>query len=168
MNIRARIIEYLNFKGISKYKFYQDLKLSNGFLDKTGAIGSDKCEQIINYYDDLSLDWLMLGIGSMLKNPALMDIWEMDQHDKEVAQGKWHHHSNSEKDVTTFDLYNNRIISLENEIVALKTRIAELIERLAEQKETITTQRELIDMLKKTAPKSEQTVTHKSPKKTKV
>lgn len=122
--------------------------LMTEIMKKRSNIGTKIIQNtVLNF--ELNVDWLFTGIGSMLKNPALMDISEMDQHDKEVAQGKWHHHSNSEKDVTTFDLYNNRIISLENEIVALKTRIAELIERLAEQKETITTQRELIDMLKK-------------------
>jgi hypothetical protein len=66
MNIRARILQYIEFKGISKYKFYQETGFSNGFLDKDGAIGTDKCEKIRYQYPDLSLEWLITGNGEML------------------------------------------------------------------------------------------------------
>lgn len=65
--IKQRIIQYIDFKGISKYKFYQDTAFSNGFLDKEGHIGSDKCERISYVYPDLSLEWLVTGKGVMLK-----------------------------------------------------------------------------------------------------
>ena len=68
MEIRDRIIEYLGSKGISKYKFYKDINVSNGFLDKSGTIGADKCEIICYHYPDLSLEWLITGKGSMIKN----------------------------------------------------------------------------------------------------
>ncbi len=67
MGIVDRILEYIDFKGITKYRFYQDTGLSNGFLDKKGNIGSDKCEKIITCYPDLNLEWLMMGIGEMIK-----------------------------------------------------------------------------------------------------
>lgn len=66
--IRERILEYIDFKCISKYKFYKDTGLSNGFLDKKGSIGSDKCEIISYHYPDLSIEWLITGKGSMLKS----------------------------------------------------------------------------------------------------
>lgn len=66
--IRARVKEYLDYKGISKYRFYQDTGLSNGFLDKEGAIRSDICEKISSVYDDLDLNWLITGEGDMLSS----------------------------------------------------------------------------------------------------
>lgn len=66
MNIRARILEYLEYKDISKYKFYKSIGVSNGFLDKEGSIGSDKCEKIYYQYPDINLNWLLLGVGSMI------------------------------------------------------------------------------------------------------
>jgi len=66
MNIRARLLEYLDYKDISKYKFYKSVGVSNGFLDKEGAIGSDKCEKIYYQYPDINLNWLLLGVGSMI------------------------------------------------------------------------------------------------------
>lgn len=63
-----RIKKYIDYKGISKYRFYKDTGLSNGFLDKNENIGSDKCEIIIDSYPDLSLEWIITGRGDMLKN----------------------------------------------------------------------------------------------------
>jgi repressor LexA len=64
----SRVIKYLEYKGISKYKFYKKTTLSNGFLDKARNIGSDKCEIISICYPDLNIEWIITGKGSMLKN----------------------------------------------------------------------------------------------------
>lgn len=69
--IRDRIIEYLEYKGISKYKFYKETGLSNGFLDKKGSIGADKCEIIYYHYSDLNLEWLIIGKGDKIKNSSV-------------------------------------------------------------------------------------------------
>lgn len=68
MDIRERLRKFIDYKGISRYKFYKDLGLSNGFLDKEGNIGSDKCEKIIYQYPDLNIIWLITGEGDMLYN----------------------------------------------------------------------------------------------------
>lgn len=68
MSIRERVIKYLDFKGITKYQFYKETGFSNGFLDKPGTIGADKCEKIIYLYSDINLNWLVTGNGEMLKN----------------------------------------------------------------------------------------------------
>ncbi len=64
--IRKRILQYLDLKGISKYKFYKDNDVSNGFLDKEGSIRSDICEKISYQYEDINLTWLITGKGEML------------------------------------------------------------------------------------------------------
>lgn len=66
--INDRILQYLDLKGISKYKFYQLTGISNGFLDKSGNIGSDKCEKICSYFTDLNPEWLLLGTGKMFRD----------------------------------------------------------------------------------------------------
>ena len=68
MGTVQRIRQYIENKGISKYRFYQQSGLSNGALDKGENIGSDKCEKILYAFPDLNSDWLLTGRGSMLKN----------------------------------------------------------------------------------------------------
>ncbi len=71
MNIRQRILDYLIIKDISRYRFYKDTGLSNGFLDKDGAINSDNCEKICYCYQDINPEWLLTGKGEMLKSPSI-------------------------------------------------------------------------------------------------
>lgn len=66
--IKERIIKYLEYKGYSKYRFYKDVGVSNGFLDKEGSVGADKCERIYHQYPDLNLIWLITGDGEMLND----------------------------------------------------------------------------------------------------
>ena len=61
------MLQYLEKKGISKYKFYKETGLSNGFLDKGENIGSDKCEIILSHYPDIRAEWLVTGRGPMVK-----------------------------------------------------------------------------------------------------
>ncbi len=71
--IKGRIIKYIEYKGISKYKFYQITGLSNGFLDKEGAIGSDKCEIIIYHFPEIDARWLLTGTGNMISDTNVLD-----------------------------------------------------------------------------------------------
>ena len=69
-NSKTRVLEYIDYKGISKNEFYKKTGLSNGFLDKTNNIGADKLEIIISIYNDLNLFWVITGKGEMIVNYA--------------------------------------------------------------------------------------------------
>jgi SOS-response transcriptional repressor LexA len=69
MNIKERVTNYLETKGLSKYEFYKRTGLSNGFLDKGHSIGSDKCAIICEKFPDLSLEWLIKEGGEMIAKP---------------------------------------------------------------------------------------------------
>jgi hypothetical protein len=67
MSIQERIRQYINYKGITPYKFCKDLGLSQGYLDKSGSIGTDKYLKIIEYYPEINPYWLLTGKGEMLR-----------------------------------------------------------------------------------------------------
>ncbi len=71
MNSKERILKYLDFKGISKNKFYKETGLSNGFLDKVNDIGSGKLEIILYTYKDINPEWLLTGKGPMLRQDTV-------------------------------------------------------------------------------------------------
>lgn len=71
MGAIERLRQFIDYKKISKYQFYKKTGLANGYLDRTGSIGSDKCEIIIEQYPELSLEWLVLGRGNMLHGDAI-------------------------------------------------------------------------------------------------
>ncbi len=66
--IKARIIEYLNLKGISKRQCYKDTGIANGTFDKNGGLGESGLEKFISTYKDVDLVWLITGEGEILIN----------------------------------------------------------------------------------------------------
>jgi phage repressor protein C with HTH and peptisase S24 domain len=67
MGSTERMREYLDYKGITKYKFCNDLGFSNKFLDNSSNMGTDKACKILHHYPEISSEWLLTGNGSMLK-----------------------------------------------------------------------------------------------------
>lgn len=65
--IKQRILLYLDFKGITKYKFYQETGVTNGILSQSNGISEDNLLKFLSVYRDISLDWLLTGEGAMLK-----------------------------------------------------------------------------------------------------
>ena len=65
-----RFTEYLKSKGIKYAQAERECGLSNGIiksaLNKGSALGSDKVENILLTYPDLSAEWLLRGTGDML------------------------------------------------------------------------------------------------------
>jgi len=68
MSISERLLQYLEYKGITRAAFYKATGLANGYLDKKPNIGADKIERIIYAYTDISLNWLITGQGEMILN----------------------------------------------------------------------------------------------------
>lgn len=70
MNTVMRFKAYLDTKGIKNAQAERDCGLSNGLIasaiHKNAALGSDKLENILNTYPDLSAEWLLRGTGHML------------------------------------------------------------------------------------------------------
>ena len=87
MGTVQRLQQFIENKGISKYRFYQESGLSNGSLDKGENIGSDKCEKILYAFPDLNSDWLLTGRGPMLKSDAVL-INEPEMKEKIVLPAK--------------------------------------------------------------------------------
>lgn len=67
--VLKRIKEYIDSKGITVYAFEKQVGISNASfahqLKKNGAVGSDKLENILNTFPDLSAEWLLRGVGEM-------------------------------------------------------------------------------------------------------
>ena len=67
-----RLKQYIEYKGLTIALVERTLGMSNGALSKPiknhTAIGSDKLENILASYPDLSPTWLFTGRGEMLLN----------------------------------------------------------------------------------------------------
>ena len=66
--IKQKILQYLDIKGISKYKFYQETGITNGILSQTNGLSEENTLKFLSKYRDISLDWLFYDEGSMLRS----------------------------------------------------------------------------------------------------
>ena len=70
--ILERIKQYIDYKSISVAAFEKSIGMSNASfgkcLKKGGAIGTDKLENILSVYPDISPNWLLTGNGDMIRN----------------------------------------------------------------------------------------------------
>ncbi|MRM85717.1 transcriptional regulator [Riemerella anatipestifer] len=67
MGATERVVQFIEYKGISKYKFCKDLGFSNKFLDNSSNMGTDKACKILHYFPEINPEWLLTGKGEMLK-----------------------------------------------------------------------------------------------------
>ena len=68
--ILERLKQYIDFKGITVAAFERSIGMANASFGKSlknhRAIGTDKLENILSKYPDISPLWLLRGIGDML------------------------------------------------------------------------------------------------------
>lgn len=64
---KERILQYLDYKDISKYECYQNTGITNGVLSQKGGISEDNILKFLSYYVDVDTEWLLTGKGKMLK-----------------------------------------------------------------------------------------------------
>ena len=86
--ILDRIKEFIDYKNISISAFEKSLGMSNASFSKSlksgKGIGTDKLENILNIYPEISPEWLLTGEGSMLRNTEI----EREEEKKEDAVPK--------------------------------------------------------------------------------
>lgn len=69
-DIKSRLIQLIENKGISKREFCRQIEVSPTFLANKSEIASDKVLNIITAFPDVNVEWLLTGDGEMLKTPG--------------------------------------------------------------------------------------------------
>lgn len=69
--IKRNILQYIKYKGITKYDFYKKTGITRGVLDQPTGISEDNIARFIAYFSDVNIEWLITNKGSMLKENIL-------------------------------------------------------------------------------------------------
>lgn len=67
MNIKDRLLKYIEYKEISKLDFTKKANLVQGFFNKGQGFNVIYLKNILNAFPDLNLEWLITGKGEMIK-----------------------------------------------------------------------------------------------------
>lgn len=76
--IKQNILKYLEFKGITPYRFYKENDVTRGILTQNNGITEENLLKFVRFAQDISLDWLILGEGTMLKTETPLEDTSTD------------------------------------------------------------------------------------------
>ena len=85
MDIRDRIIQFVDYKGISFNFFEKNIGASKSYISNTKNISAKVVSNILRIYPELSPEWVLTGEGSMLKKEnAVKSNFPVKSEDKGV------------------------------------------------------------------------------------
>jgi len=72
--IISRLSQYIDSQGSNFNKLSKNIGVSNSYFSKmlnnNGSLGEDIIRKILLYYENLNPEWLILGVGEMLRNES--------------------------------------------------------------------------------------------------
>lgn len=75
MNTKERLKSYVKSLGLTVKEFELSINASNGYVNSISkGIGEDYLSIIIEKYPNLSIEWLLTGKGSMIKDGASIEV----------------------------------------------------------------------------------------------
>lgn len=85
MDIRDRIIQFVDYKWISFNFFKKNIGASKSYISNTKNISAKVVSNILRIYPELSPEWVLTGEGSMLKKEnAVKSNFPVKSEDKGV------------------------------------------------------------------------------------
>lgn len=65
--IKQNILQYIEYKNISRYKLYQETGITRGVLDQNNGMSEENTAKFLACFGEVNPEWLLTGKGSMLK-----------------------------------------------------------------------------------------------------
>lgn len=66
MDIKEKIQQYLDLKGINNSRFEASIGASNSYWRNTKSISAEILSKIFRIYSDINMEWVLLDKGEML------------------------------------------------------------------------------------------------------
>ena len=87
---KERILKFIEYKGLSKNKFYIQTGISNGVLDKNSGLSMDTVEKFYSTFPEVNAEWLLTGNGAMIKSfhESINEMTKLSEQDVSYGQTK--------------------------------------------------------------------------------
>lgn len=146
--IIERIVQFVDYKGISKRNFYKETGLSNGFLDKNKDVRSGAVVKILQVYPEVNPLWLLLGQKPMLVERLPSTVQKIISGDNNITQvgsdNNAEYRPAVQENSVSYERTTTGVSKLEQQVVVLKTENRHLKELLKGKEEIIKNKDELL------------------------
>lgn len=143
-NAKDRLYRFISHKELNPRSFELMCGLSNGFCSKVGdSIRKSKLDLISNSFPDLNTNWLLTGVGQMLKSHTPYNSGIENNITGTANDVQLHNYSNS-----PVRYGNSGDNSKDEKIRGLEKQIISLNQVLESKDETITSLKDMIETLK--------------------
>lgn len=133
MDIKNRLMKFIEFKGLKKDTFEVECDLSKRYVSNIGlSMASDIIERILLRYPELNANWLITGMGSMIIQSEEKQIVEYHQEDFTKSESAAEADVHSKIDIETIKKLENEIEILKQDKALQYKYISTLEQRIAE------------------------------------
>ncbi len=132
-SVKERIVEFAKAKQITIRDFERKSGLSNGYVNAMRkGLGTEKLENVLSAFPDLSRDWLLYGEGPMLTSSSDMSIVNGDHSSQAVGDGATATNSEGVKECLEIIKQQQEMMKSQAETIKNQSdAITRLIERLS-------------------------------------
>lgn len=132
-----RLLEYLEYKGITENRATTECGLSNGLIGQAkrgkSDLGEKAAEKILNKYHDLERVWLLTGEGSMLQESSTLTA-PTDSETVSIPREAWETIRNQAASLERKDKQLDRLI---NQLEQWSSRYDQVSEHLGHLTEAV-------------------------------
>ncbi len=118
--IKDNILKYLDYKGISKYKFYQQTGITNGILSQKNGLSEENTLKFLSCFPDINPEWLLTGEGQMIKTEQVSQTSHNTKGIPLIPVEAMAGYANGDTQVMDYDIHDNYIITPEFENRGIK------------------------------------------------
>lgn len=124
--VRQRIRELLNFKKVTPNKLSnsnsaKQMRYSRQ-LNRDGTITCQTLLEILNTFDDVSAEWLMRGVGTMIRGDAV----SVGDNNRDIAIG----HNINQGTSELIRVLEEQNKTLQEQVSTLQQQVSKLIEKI--------------------------------------
>ena len=143
LNISDRLKYLIKKEGLNVHQFEKSIGASNGYVHHLkNSISFDKLEKILEIFQELNIEWLLFGKGSMLKSSALGSAV--------VNEPETPYYTNTATNtVAKTDELQHKIIALQEKLIEARDKFLDKDKKLFElQNDFIASQKKILELTK--------------------
>lgn len=124
--LKLRILQYLDIKNVTRYRFYKESGVTRGILDQKNGISEENLLKFLAWAPSVNTEWLFRGVGEVEKAADYSGGGSGNEDVQERTAVYTNQRGEINRLIQECNVKGNRIIQHLDEIESLKKEIERL------------------------------------------